>query len=50
VKQFNLSWFIWLFLVIAWNFIWREVPPIADVLVAVVLSIAFYQINLKLKK
>jgi len=50
VKQFNITWFIWLVLVIAWNFIWQEVPAIADVIVAVALSITFYQLNQKLKK
>lgn len=50
MKQFNSIWFIWLTLVILWNFIWVDVPPIADVLVAVMLSILAYQINLKIKK
>lgn len=50
MKQFNIVWFVWLILVILWNYIWPSVPPIADVLVAVFLSILAYQINLKLKK
>jgi len=50
MKQFNIVWFLWLLLVILWNFIWVNVPPIADVLVAIFLSILAYQINLKLKK
>ena len=50
MKQFDLKWFVWLILVILWNFIWADVPPIADVLVAVILSVLAYQINLKIKK
>lgn len=50
MKQFNIVWFLWLLLVILWNFIWVNVPPIADVLVAIFLSILAYQFNLKIKK
>ena len=50
MKQFNIVWLVWLLLVVLWNFIWVNVPPIADVLVAVFLSILAYQINLKVKK
>lgn len=32
-------WLAWLILVCIWNFLWPEVPPLADVLVAVLLSI-----------
>lgn len=39
MKQFDKIWFLWLALVTIWNFGWPSVPPIADVLVAVVLSI-----------
>jgi len=39
IKNFDLLWFVWLALVCVWNFVWPEVPPIADVLVAVVLSL-----------
>ena len=39
MKQFDKIWWIWLLLVTIWNFGWPSVPPIADVLVAVVLSI-----------
>lgn len=45
--MFNTIWFIWLLLVIIWNFGWPTVPPIADVLVAVGLSILVYQYNKK---
>ncbi|MDA8956729.1 hypothetical protein N9H19_03840 [Flavobacteriales bacterium] len=45
MKQFNLTWFIWLILVTIWNFGFPEVKPILDVLVAVALSILIYQIN-----
>ena len=40
IKDFDFLWFGWLVLVCIWNFVWPEVPPIADVLVAVVLSLA----------
>jgi undecaprenyl-diphosphatase len=39
IKDFDFLWFVWLALVCIWNFVWPEVPPIADVLVAVVLSL-----------
>jgi len=39
IKDFDFLWFGWLVLVCIWNFVWPEVPPIADVLVAVVLSL-----------
>jgi len=39
IKDFDFLWFIWLVLVCIWNFVWPSVPPIADVLVAVVLSL-----------
>ena len=42
-KQFDIIWFIWLILIIIWNFGYPTVPPIADILVAVSLSIVIYQ-------
>ena len=39
LKNFDLFWFVWLALVCIWNFVWPLVPPILDVLVAVILSI-----------
>lgn len=45
MKQFNLLWFFWLVLVVIWNFIFPDVKPILDVLIAVVLSILLYQFN-----
>lgn len=39
-KLFDKSWGIWLLLVVAWNYGWPNVPPLADVVVAVLLSIA----------
>ena len=50
MKQFNWIWFVWLLLVILWNYIWVDVRPVADVLVAIFLSILAYQFNLKIKK
>ena len=43
MKQFDIIWFIWLILIVIWNFGWPTVPPIADVLVAAGLSIVIYQ-------
>jgi len=45
IKDFDFLWFVWLALVCIWNFVWPEVPPIADVLVAVVLSLALITIK-----
>ena len=51
VKKIDLVWFIWLALVCIWNFVWPEVPAIADVIVAVLLSLGviFYKNFKKLK-
>ena len=40
--MFDRTWFIWLALVVIWNFGWPSVHPIADVVVAVILSIGIY--------
>ena len=45
IKDFDFLWFGWLSLVCIWNFVWPEVPPIADVLVAVVLSLGILVIK-----
>jgi len=45
IKDFDFLWFVWLALVCIWNFVWPEVPPIADVLVAVVLSLGVLAIK-----
>jgi hypothetical protein len=45
VQQFDKVWLVWLLLVCIWNFGWPEVPPIADVVVAVGLSILAYKYN-----
>jgi len=42
-------WLGWLTLVCIWNFGWPSVPPIADVLVAVVLSLGVITIKNKNK-
>ena len=49
IKDFDFLWFGWLVLVCIWNFVWPEVPPIADVLVAVVLSLGVITIKNKNK-
>ena len=45
MKDFDFLWFGWLVLVCIWNLVWPEVPPIADVLVAVVLSLGVITIK-----
>ena len=45
IKDFDFLWFVWLALVCIWNFVWPEVPPIADVLIAVVLSLVVIAIK-----
>ena len=45
IKELDWLWFVWLALVCVWNFVWPEVPPIADVIVAVVLSLGLIGIK-----
>ena len=45
IKDFDWHWLGWLALVVIWNFVWPEVPPIADVLVAIILSLAVIKIK-----
>ena len=42
----KISWFIWLILVIGWNFGFPEAAPLLDVIVTVILSILFIIIRL----
>jgi len=44
---FDKTWFAWLTLVCIWNYGWPSVRPIADVLVAVALSIVVYFFKLR---
>lgn len=45
IKDLDFLWFVWLALVCIWNFIWPQMPAIADVLVAVVLSLGVLAIK-----
>jgi len=45
IKDFDFLWFGWLALVCIWNFVWPSVPPIADVIVAVFLSMGVIYIK-----
>ena len=45
IKDFDWFWFSWLALVVIWNFVWPSVPPIADVLIAVFLSLGVITIK-----
>ena len=49
IKDFDFLWFGWLALICIWNFVWPEVPPIADVLVAIILSLAVITIKNRTK-
>lgn len=49
IKNIDYIWLGWLSLVCLWNFIWPDVPPIADVLVAIILSLLVVFIK-KMKK
>ena len=42
----KLNWFVWLILVILWNFGFPEATPLQDVVVAVILSLLFIIIKL----
>ena len=37
----KINWFVWLILVILWNYGFPKATPIQDVLVAVILSVLF---------
>tara|TARA_X000000368_G_C22872754_1_gene641664 strand:- start:298 stop:909 length:612 start_codon:yes stop_codon:yes gene_type:complete len=45
LKELDWFWFVWLSLVCIWNFVWPNVPPIADVLIAVILSLGLITIR-----
>ena len=47
MQQFNKIWMLWLIFVIIWNFGWPNVHPMADIIVAIALSIAAYQYRIK---
>ena len=49
IKKVDFIWMGWLSLVCIWNFVWPNVPPFADVLVAIVLSLGVVFIK-KMKK
>jgi len=48
-KKNKINWFIWLFLIIIWNYGFPKATPLEDVVVAVILSIFFIVIK-KIKK
>jgi hypothetical protein len=43
MKQFDSIWIVWFILVFLWNFGWPKASPIADVMVAALLSILVFQ-------
>lgn len=48
IKKIDWIWILWISLVCIWNFGWSKAPPIADVIIAILLSI--FVIKLKVKK
>lgn len=50
IKNLDWVWLVWVSLVCVWNFGWPDVPPIADVLVAIIFSIFVLLLKKKLKK
>ena len=42
----KINWFVWLVLVILWNYGFPQATPIQDVIVAVILSILFIIIKM----
>ena len=49
IKKNDLVWFGWISLVCIWNFGWPDAPAIADVLIAIILSLCVVLIK-KMKK
>ncbi len=49
IKKIDLVWISWISLVCIWNFGWPDAPPIADVLIAMILSLGVVLIK-KMKK
>ena len=49
IKDFDFLWLGWVVLVCIWNFVWTEAPPIADVVVAVGLSLGVITIKKRKK-
>ena len=49
IKKTDLVWFGWISLVCIWNFGWPDAPAIADVLIAIILSLGVVFIK-KMKK
>jgi|TARA_B110000914_G_scaffold211310_1_gene211271 hypothetical protein len=45
MKQFNKIWFLWLILVIIWNYGWPNADPIYDVIIAVALSVLTFKLK-----
>ncbi|MAU35963.1 MAG: hypothetical protein CMD14_01150 [Flavobacteriales bacterium] len=39
IKTLDFVWIVWISLVCIWNFGWPDAPPIADVLIAIILSL-----------
>jgi hypothetical protein len=45
MKQFNKIWFLWVILVIIWNYGWPNVDPIYDVIIAIALSVLTFKLK-----
>ena len=49
IKKIDIVWLVWISLVSIWNFGWPDAPAIADVLIAIILSLGIVIIK-KMKK
>jgi len=49
IKKIDIVWLVWISLVSIWNFGWPDAPAIADVLIAIILSLGVVIIK-KMKK
>lgn len=49
IKKIDIVWLVWISLVSIWNFGWPDAPAIADVLIAIILSLVVVIIK-KMKK
>ena len=45
MKKIYLIYALWLLLVIVWNFLYPQVPPIYDVIAAIILAIMVQLLN-----
>ena len=49
IKKIDFVWLAWITLVCIWNFGWSDAPPIADILIAIILSLGVAYIKKRKK-